>query len=652
MGAHTSLPASPAALPSGCDTAPSHDRAYPEAARVADCPTGISVSSVTIAGGVAFVGTADGSILSFLAASQWPDAAPLARHPVHEGAPVLQLQALPHGELLLRLCAGQVSAHAVSSLQPVAHLHPSRATRFHCDAEAPLAGLCVCAGRSLLWKYDLATPPALRWSRLLLQRTLAAHLTKDLLVAVTPRVCLVLSAETGETLLSCALPSLGAGVPAEWPDARIVRSAELKQLQVVPIVPSAAEAHRLWPASRATAGQAVVVTLDHPAALMSVPLELPFPPLDVAGGLFGLFFLTTDAIHLLPPQLTDGHTDSASARGGHAREPPRRIPLPVRAQGASCMQLCGLQLVVRCGHTLHRVPITSTGAADELHRAVLEAVRCNDAAARRSALDGLGARLLGCTDHPLGAALARWHDALLDERQGERMLRRAGGACDALALALADERAGQTPPLEGGGRGEGAQIGGEAEAAEAVAEHLVYESVYPPLLEVLAREHAEEEAKLMRGATLLLRRGFAACGITQARADVLVSPGGKGASCRRWVGLLCTSPLPSEKLEMCAKLCDTITSVHGDELSAEELISLVSYTLAVAIDCGIAPKLTANLKMAQSRLPTTSAKSKLGYCFITIQAALQVVTNQVHTADIYALGASGLGWNPDHTPEL
>ena len=96
------------------------------------------------------------------------------------GQPVVQLQVLPDAGLLLRLCAGEVAAHALVTRPPaaaaaaaeaglrlVATLHPSRATRFHSDA-APLpagvgmgddaarsssepAGLCVCAGYSLVW---------------------------------------------------------------------------------------------------------------------------------------------------------------------------------------------------------------------------------------------------------------------------------------------------------------------------------------------------------------------------------------------------------------------------------------------------------------------------------------------------------------------
>eukprot|EP00966_Prymnesium_polylepis_P312696 7225736-Prymnesium_polylepis.1 len=109
------------------------------------------ISSLAIADGIVYVGTTGGVIMGYALGSQWPPTAPLVQHQVPAGKPVTQLQVLPQVGLLLRVCAGEVTAHALDNLRVIAHIHPSRATRFHSDGATPVAGLCVCAGRSLLW---------------------------------------------------------------------------------------------------------------------------------------------------------------------------------------------------------------------------------------------------------------------------------------------------------------------------------------------------------------------------------------------------------------------------------------------------------------------------------------------------------------------
>ena len=126
----------------------------------------------------------------------------------------------------------------------------------------------------------------------------------------------------------------------------------------------------------------------------------------------------------------------------------------------------------------------------------------------------------------------------------------------------------------------------------------------------------------------IMRRGPAACGINKGAAGALLAAEGAGAFCRTWTGLLCASPLPSEKLRACAALCDAASATHGKEPSAEDLLSLVSLALAACIDAGAAPQLACHLRIAESGLARSAAKNKEGYCLTTVQAALHYVTSQ------------------------
>jgi len=139
-----------------------------------------TITCVAAHGGTVYVGTSSGSLQAWPLSPATGSGEALAARRLASGQPVVQLQVLPDAGLLLRLCAGEVAAHALVTRPPaaaaaaaeaglrlVATLHPSRATRFHSDA-APLpagvgmgddadrsssepAGLCVCAGYSLVW---------------------------------------------------------------------------------------------------------------------------------------------------------------------------------------------------------------------------------------------------------------------------------------------------------------------------------------------------------------------------------------------------------------------------------------------------------------------------------------------------------------------
>ena len=222
------------------------------------------ISSLAVCDELVYVGTACGRIMAYPLGTAWPPTTPLVQHKVPSGRPVTQLQVLPEVGLLLRACGGQVSAHALDSLRVVSDLHPSRATRFHSDGGRPVAGLCVCAGQSLLWRYELGAPPTLLWSRMLRHPTLAVHLDPVHLVVATARACLVLSAASGATLAECALPSLD-GVdnaqcraqlpPVEWAAARFVPSTEPGALQVGTASPKVAAALQPGSSERSHTGR-------------------------------------------------------------------------------------------------------------------------------------------------------------------------------------------------------------------------------------------------------------------------------------------------------------------------------------------------------------------------------------------------------------
>lgn len=200
------------------------------------------ISSIAVVDDLIYVGTVDGIIAAFPAKVSGPPGAPSAQLSVKIGKPISQLQVLPAIGLLLRECDGQVSAHAERSLRLVADLHPSRATRFHGHSNGPVTTLCVCAGRSLLWKYALSVPPKLHWSRMLEERTLAVHLTREHVVVATTCSCLVLSSSSGATMAECFMPHLTT-IPAsvqqpngivKWTAARLVPTSDSSRLQAPP----------------------------------------------------------------------------------------------------------------------------------------------------------------------------------------------------------------------------------------------------------------------------------------------------------------------------------------------------------------------------------------------------------------------------------
>ena len=145
--------------------------------------------------------------------------------------PVTQLQALPSVGLLLCACGGEVSAVTLRGLRRVATLHRSRARRFHSDGGSPVAGLCVCAGASIVARYDLGAPPTMSWSRMLRHATSAVRLTTSYALLATTATVQLLAARSGTSVMTVRLP----GDAAPWRSACFVESAAAGAWWLLPL---------------------------------------------------------------------------------------------------------------------------------------------------------------------------------------------------------------------------------------------------------------------------------------------------------------------------------------------------------------------------------------------------------------------------------
>ena len=88
----------------------------------------------------------------------------------------------------------------------------------------------------------------------------------------------------------------------------------------------------------------------------------------------------------------------------------------------------------------------------------------------------------------------------------------------------------------------------------------------------------------------------------------------------RWAEL-CAAPTPSAKLAALAAACDALAAVGG-EVNAEELLPLVGYSAARAVDGGGAAELALHLAFCERLMPAADARGKVAYCLTTAQAAL------------------------------
>ena len=584
-------------------------------------PEGAS-TSIAAAGAVAYVGTADGLIQAY---RLFGDLAPYLQVRVANNAPVEQLQALPSSGLLLRLAGGVVAAHALDGLRFVARIHPSRATRFHSDASAPTPNVCVCAGHSTAWLYELRAPPALRWRRWDLEEApCAVHLGAQRAALAAPSACFVLDAATGATL---------AALPMPLPPPGALASACL--------VPCAAEPDALLVLLRDEAGagagallrlgeggdDAAIAALDGALAARAAAA-----PVDAAGGVGGVALLEGDklvvlspalpasggAVHAwerkLPPLVDDAATEEpslfsrvaahrrASNRAADDERAPTTAAAAAAPSGRPAVALHGLHALVAWGDALLCCALGGSGDGD------------GAAAAWPAARGDLGAP----RSHPAAATVAARRDALVARvgtsatpratptwAEAEAALAGAGRLASELGAALSDERL-----LAGGADG------GDGAASDD-AEVLVFGALHDPLLALLRRTLAAEQQLLRRGARAAVRRGAEACGVPPAAAAVLARA---DAARPRWAEL-CAAPTPSAKLAALAAACDALAAVGG-EVNAEELLPLVGYSAARAVDGGGAAELALHLAFCERLMPAADARGKVAYCLTTAQAAL------------------------------
>ena len=331
------------------------------------------ISSVVACEDIVYVGTSNGYIQGWPldAEGQAPFAGSAIR--IRTGQPVTQLQALPTVGLLIRACGGEVSAHALESLRLVACLHRSRATRFHSDGGTPEAGLCVCAGQSLVWRYSLASPPRLVWSSKLDSPTTAVHLTVEHAALATTTRCCVLCTDSGDVLAECSLPvlarSVGAASPADggWGASCFVQSSELGVLRLLPLTSNLAPRSALVSATKGLALHAASIrhhpAAPHPSVVVSLSgkharlqhdlglLPVRTPPIGADANFLGLLLVYDDGLLLSPP---------LPASPVHISDPFHSLSSPaalLSAAHASRVYMHGMHVLVVCGAALVRLSL-------------------------------------------------------------------------------------------------------------------------------------------------------------------------------------------------------------------------------------------------------------------------------------------------------
>jgi len=151
------------------------------------------------------------------------------------GQPISQLQALPAVGLLTYNCGGAVIACTLKELRHVATLHHARATRFHSDAAAPVACLCVCAGHSLVVFYELCVPVRMRWKRVLKDRTTAIHVGQGHVAVATTTSCQLRCARTGEVRQAIELWVTSPSSASVWGLASFVAHPHTRSVWLLPV---------------------------------------------------------------------------------------------------------------------------------------------------------------------------------------------------------------------------------------------------------------------------------------------------------------------------------------------------------------------------------------------------------------------------------
>ena len=222
--------------------------------------------------------------------------------------------------------------------------------------------------------------------------------------------------------------------------------------------------------------------------------------------------------------------------------------------------------------------------------------------------------------HPAAATVAARRDAIVARvgtsatpratptwAEAEAALAGAGRLASELGAALSVERL-----LAGGGAD-----GGDGAASDD-AEVLVFGALHDPLLALLRRTLAAEQ-QLLHAAARARRcaavRRRAACRRRRRRCSCAPTR----AARPRWAEL-CAAPTPSAKLAALAAACDALAAVGG-EVNAEELLPLVGYSAARAVDGGGAAELALHLAFCERLMPAADAREG-GVLFDDGQAAL------------------------------
>jgi len=336
-----------------------------------------SVCSVEAVGEWIYIGTYTGLLQAWCGSSA---SRPRSGIRLSANQPVVQLQALPTVGLIVSVCGGAVTAHSLGGLRAVATLHEASATRFHCvEAQHDSAGMCVCSGLSLLWRYALSAPPRLLWSRMLLETTTAVHLGEVYAAVATASRCHVLCAKTGKTLQRLPLPcAASARAQPAWHAAGFVPTADPGMLHLIALgVTDAAEpGEASAEAAEAAVPRSVVVCLRDGAASCSswLPAAASATAVGADGGLTGLVLLMGDELRRHPPEVhalddrasvaTDGAPSEAGVLSLPLPPPPPSAPT---LSAPACVRVHGLCALVPWGSVLLRYRLLPSGEPLEVH---------------------------------------------------------------------------------------------------------------------------------------------------------------------------------------------------------------------------------------------------------------------------------------------
>jgi hypothetical protein len=186
---------------------------------------------------------------------------------------------------------------------------------------------------------------------------------------------------------------------------------------------------------------------------------------------------------------------------------------------------------------------------------------------------------------------------------------------------------GSTSPSPAAEEGQGGWYTRRREAASSlVAELLVYSMAHQPLLAALQVLYARDHERLQSGASCVLSEGLSNLSLPGGAAAALHAASEQIG--RGWAAIG-SSRLPSQNMLALTGTCDAIASLLAPrELSAEELMPLVSYSLAQAVASGRVVGLFHHLALVESFVASRSARTKHGYCLTTVQVAARYICNQ------------------------